>query len=141
MQSKIYVSNPLFIFLLLRWVWRFAVWALLLFRISRLPLQLTPMHPDRSAGLGFLSINPSIFTGFVFALSCVVASSFLEEMSLEKHDAYTVWVAISVWLAMVLFMFLGPLLVFVGPIYRARERALLDYGRLANQFHLSFHRT
>jgi hypothetical protein len=140
-QTAGLVSNPLFIFLALRWVWRFAVWTMLLFRVSRLPLQLTPMHPDRSAGLGFLSIYPSIFTGFVFALSCVIATSFLKELGIEEHDTQTVWIAISVWLAMVLFMFLGPLLVFVHPLYLARERALLEYGRLANQFHLSFHHT
>jgi hypothetical protein len=139
-QTASLISNPLFIFLVLRWIWRFAVWTMLLFRTSRLPLQLTPMHPDRAAGLGFLSIYPSIFTGFVFALSCVIASAILKELDLEAHDAQTVWIGISVWLAMVLFIFLGPLLVFVGPLYLARERALLDYGRLANQFHLSFQR-
>jgi hypothetical protein len=58
-------------------LWRFLASTALLFRISRLPLQLAPLHPDRSAGLGFLAIYPSIFSGFVFALSCGVSSSIL----------------------------------------------------------------
>jgi hypothetical protein len=29
--------------------------------------------------------------------------------------------------------------VFVHPLYQARERALLEYGRLASQHHLAFH--
>lgn len=139
-ETARFVSTPLFLFLVLRWIWRFLVWTALLFRISRLPLQLTPMHPDRSAGLGFLAIYPSIFSGFVFALSCVVSSSMIKDLGLERHDSETVWFALAGWLAMSLVLFLGPLLVFVHPLYAVRERALLEYGRLANQHHLSFHR-
>lgn len=134
------LSNPLFIFLVLRWLWRFVVWTGLLLRISRLRLQLTPLHPDRSAGLGFLTVYPAIFSGFVFALSCVIASSFIKELGLARHDPQDVWYALASWLALTLVLFLGPLLVFARPIYEARERALLEYGRLASQHHLAFHR-
>jgi hypothetical protein len=139
-QTARFVSNPLFLFLVFRWLWRFLVWTLLLWRISRLPLQLTPLHPDRSAGLGFLAIYPSIFSGFVFALSCVVASSMVKDLGLAQHSPETVWVALAGWMAFTLILFLGPLLVFAGPLYAAREQALLEYGRLANQHHLAFHR-
>lgn len=134
------VSTPLFLFLVLRWIWRFLVWTTLLFRISRLPLQLTPLHPDRSAGLGFLAIYPSIFSGFVFALSCVVASSFLKELGLVRHSPETVWFALAGWLVLCLVLVMGPLLVFVGLLHRVRERALLEYGHLATEHHLAFHR-
>lgn len=138
-QAARFVGTPLFLFLVLRWFWRFAVWTLLLFRIARLPLRLTPMHPDRSAGLGFLSIYPSVFSGLAFALSSVVASAILKELSLADHARETVWFALAGWLAISVGLFAGPLLVFVRPLYRARERALLDYGRLATQHHLAFH--
>lgn len=139
-EAARFLSNPLFLFLTLRWVWRFLVWTTLLFRVSRLPLQLTALHPDRSAGLGFLSIYPSIFSGFVFALSCVIASSFLKELALEHQSPETVWFALAGWLAIALVLFLGPLLVFVRPLYAVRERALMEYGRLASHHHLAFHR-
>jgi len=51
-----------------------------------------------------------------------------------------VWLAIAGWLVLNLVLFLGPLLVFVGPLYALRERTLLDYGRLATEHHLAFHR-
>ena len=117
-EAARFVSNPLFLFLTLRWIWRFLVWTALLYRISRLPLQLTPLHPDRSAGLGFLAIYPSIFSGFVFALSCVIASNFLKELALVRHSPETVWFALAGWLAMILVLFLGPLLVFARPALR-----------------------
>jgi hypothetical protein len=137
-ETARFVSNPLFLFLALRWIWRFVVWAALLLCISRLPLQLTPLHADRSAGLGFLAIYPSVFSGFAFALSCVVASAMLKELGLNQHNPETVWFAIAGWIAINLVLFLGPLLVFIGPLAAARERALLEYGRLANQHHLAF---
>ena len=135
-----FVSNPVFAFLVLRWLWRFFVWTVLLYRISRLPLQLAPLHPDRSAGLGFLSIYPGVFKGFVFALSCVFASTMLKDLAVERHSSETVWIALAIWVAVVLVLFLGPLLVFVAPLLALREKALLEYGRLANQHHLAFHR-
>jgi hypothetical protein len=134
-----FLSNPLFLFLVLRWFWRFLVWTALLYRISRLPLQLSPVHPDRSAGLGFLAIYPSIFSGFVFALSCVVASAMLKELDFVRHDPQTVWLAIAFWIAVILIVFIGPLFVFIPPILAAREKALLEYGRLVHQFQRAFH--
>ena len=139
-ESARFVSNPLFLFLVFRWIWRLVVWTRLLFRISRLPLRLTPLNPDRAAGLGFLAIYPGIFNGFVFALSCVVASSMVKDLALERHSPDTVWLALAIWLGVCLILVLGPLVVFAWPLYLAREGALLEYGRLANQHNIAFHR-
>lgn len=138
-ETMRFLSNPLFIFLVLRWFWRFYVWTELLYRISRLRLQLSPMHPDSSAGLGFLAIYPGIFSGLAFALSSVIASSMLKELDLVQHGANTVWLALAVWLAAVLIAFIGPLLVFTPVLLAVRDRATIEYGRLADQFHRAFH--
>lgn len=135
-----YVSNPLFLFLVLRWGWWFLVWAALLFRISRLPLQLIPTHPDRAAGLGFLSIYPSVFTGFTFALSCVISAAILKDLAVEQRPNEIVWFAVAGWLALNLMVFLGPLLVFALPLHVAREKALLEYGRMATRQHVNTNR-
>lgn len=135
-----FLSTPLFMFLVLRWIWRFLVWTALLYRVSRLQLQLIPLHPDRSGGLGFLAIYPSIFSGFIFAMSCVVASAMVTDLGVEKHTAATVWTALAGWLVMSVGLVIGPLLVFVRPLYELRERALFEYGRLASQHHLAFQR-
>jgi hypothetical protein len=133
-----YVSSSLFLFLVLRWTWRFLLWCQLLFRISRLPLRLTPLHPDRSAGLGFLTIYPTVFSGVLFALSCVVASSFLKDLSLVEHSSRAIWFAVGGWLAISVGLVLGPLFVFSRQLYLERERALLEYGRLGSHHHLAF---
>jgi len=134
-----WVSTPIFVFLMLRWIWWFIVWAVLLLRLSRMRLQLMPLHPDRAGGLGFMSVYPSVFGGFVLALSCVVASAMLKELSREPRPPEIVWAAMGVWIAIVLVLFIGPLLVFAVPLSGSREQALFTYGRLASQHHLVFH--
>lgn len=134
------VSGPLFFFLVLRWCWRFVVWTLLLFRLSRLPLDLMPLHPDRCGGLGFLALYPSIFTGFVFALSSVVAVTVLKELHFVRLSTDQIQWMLGSWLAVVVVLFLGPLAVFVPRLREVREQALIDYGRLAHQHHHAFRR-
>ena len=112
-QAARFLSTPLYVFLTVRWLFRLLVWTALLFRVSRLPLQLMPLHPDRSAGLGFLAIYPSVFSGFVFAQSSVVASGLVMELSLARHGSDTVWWALAGWIAVNLVLFIGPLLVFI----------------------------
>jgi hypothetical protein len=115
------------------------VWTELLYRISQLRLQLSPMHPDGSAGLGFLAIYPGIFSGLAFALSSVIASAMLKDIDLVQHSANIVWLALAVWLVAVLIVFIGPLLVFTPILLAVRDQATIEYGRLADQFHRFFH--
>jgi hypothetical protein len=135
-----FTSNTLFMFLILRWFWRFTIWASLLRTTSRLQLQIMPLHPDRCGGLGFLGIFPGIFSGLIFALSCVIAASFYKLSPVIGGADQYLWLAVIVWLLLISFIFLGPLLFFLRPLYMARERSMLDYGRLAHGHHLEFHR-
>ena len=52
-------STPLFYFLLLRGLWRYLVWASLLWRIASLKFRLVASHPDGKAGLGFVADYPN----------------------------------------------------------------------------------
>ncbi len=134
------VGSPFFLFLVFRWCWRFVVWTILLFRLSRLPLVLSALHPDRCAGLGFLAIYPSIFTGFVFASSSVIAATLLKELTGVALSTDEIFRMLAAWLAIVFLLFMGPLFVFAPVLREVRERALLEYGRLAHQHHTAFHR-
>ncbi len=134
------ISNALFLFLLVRWFWRFFIWASLLWQTSQLQLRLMPLHPDGCAGLGFLGIFPGIFSGLILAISCVVAASFYKVFETIGDSTQLVWLAAIVWLVLTACIFLGPLLFFLKPLYLARENAVLEYGRLAQGHHMEFHR-
>lgn len=133
------LSNPLFLFLVFRWLWRFLVWTILMAQISRLPLRLAAIHPDRVGGLGFMSIFPGVFIGFVFGLSCVISSSLLKSINLVPASQEFIWLVICGWVLLMVLIFLAPLFVFTVPLARTRERAVIEYGKLAHVHHRLFH--
>jgi hypothetical protein len=132
------LSNPVFLFLVFRWLWRFLIWTLLLMRISVLPLNLTAIHPDRAGGLMFLALFPGMFSGFVFAMGCVVSSSLVKSVELLAPSQMFIWLAIGGWVLLMVLIFIAPLFVFAAPLYRTRERAIVEYGRLAQIHHQAF---
>lgn len=82
-----------------------------------------PLHPDRCGGIGFLSLFPGVFRGFVFALSCVLASLVLKDI-----ESGTVPVTmdiirgvIAAWALLVALLFLAPLLCFYEPLFELRD--------------------
>jgi hypothetical protein len=50
----VYVSVPIFQFLLVRWYYRIFIWMRFLWQVGRIDLSLIPTHRDRVGGLGFL---------------------------------------------------------------------------------------
>jgi len=68
-----FVSLSLFRFVLLRWYFRLIVWYVFLWRVSRLPLRLNPLHPDRAGGLGFIGNSVFAFLPVLFAQIAVLA--------------------------------------------------------------------
>ena len=74
------VSLPVLFFFLLRWLWVFLVWSWFLFQVSRLDLELTPTHPDRAGGLGFIGWGLASFATILMAFSAVVSAAFADEI-------------------------------------------------------------
>lgn len=135
-----YVSAPLLIFLVLRWLWRFGAWTHLLFRLSRIPLRLAVLHPDRTGGLSFLSLYPPVFNGLFFAVSSGIAAAFIRDLGVEKISVSTVQIAVMAWVALVVVLAIGPLAVFAPCLAALKQNAILRYGSLATGFHHAFER-
>jgi hypothetical protein len=135
------LSLPLFRFLMLWWLWRGAVWALFLFRVSRMPLTLRPTHPDMAGGLRFLCTCQGSFSVVIFALACSSASAArrLSQVSpVEDPLKYTSPLLALALIALVLV--LGPLLPFWGPLLRAKRRGELQFSALASHHSRDFER-
>ena len=129
----LYVLRPLALWLLLAWVWRLIVCFVLLWRISRMPLHFVPTHPDRAAGLGFLEDIPIIFSPVIFAVSAILASRWGHEVMYHGVDVYSFAIPLGVYVATLLILFLGPLIVFTGKLRQLKRRSLADYGTLVGQ--------
>lgn len=129
----LFVVRPVFIMLLLAWLWRLVVCAVLLRRISRLPLRLVPTHPDRSGGLGFLEDIPLIFSPVVFAMSAVIASRWGHDVFYHEVDVYSLMIPFAVFVVAMLVLYLGPLALFFRALLHLKREGLLEYGALVGR--------
>ncbi len=76
----LYVAKPVFVILLLGWLWRIALVILLFQRIAKMNLSLVPSHPDRCGGLGFLKKLPMALFLVTFAVSAIIASRWMHDV-------------------------------------------------------------
>ena len=117
------VSRPIYGLLLVNWVWRLVVIVVLLWRISRLDLQLVPTHPDGCGGLGFLQKTPTVFAPVIMASAAVVAGRWAHDVLYHGVRVESLYVPMGLFVALVLVLFLAPLLVFVPPSSRSSAGA------------------
>ncbi|MDP3507260.1 MAG: hypothetical protein Q8T09_04675 [Candidatus Melainabacteria bacterium] len=140
-QWNAYVSQPLFRFVLLDWLWGYLLWANLLFKVSRFPLKISATHPDCVGGLGFVAVGQSYFAFAAFAMSIGVCS-FVAQTVLETHTNLQAYSNLGiVFVALVLLLFLGPLLVFTPLLVKTRREAVFTYGSLCHQVNSLFANT
>ena len=124
----ILVSLPFLYFFLLSWFWLFALWSWFLFRTSRLDLELTPTHPDRAGGLGFLGWGMASFGLVVLAVSAVLSGSLAREIIHANSSIDILKYHVIIFVVIVMVVLHAPLLVFTGRLGRCRFRGLLFRG-------------
>ena len=126
----ILVSVPILYFFLFCWAWLFLLWAWFLLGVSRLDLELTPTHPDRAGGLGFLGWGMVSFGLVVLAVSALLSGSLAREIIHGGSTLDSVKYHMIIFVSIVLVVLHAPLLVFTGRLARCRFRGLLDFGAL-----------
>jgi len=126
-----FLSLPLFRVVLLQWVWRWAVWAILMARTSQLELQLEPAHPDLAGGLGFLEQAAISFLCLQVAIGAVIAGRLATKLLPVRQE-------IAGFTLITLAMVLGPLALFSRKLLRARRQGELTYGELASRHNRLF---
>jgi hypothetical protein len=130
----LFVSLPVFQFILLRWYFRLFIWARFLWQVSRLPLTYAPMHPDRMGGIGFLSCVTRAFWPLVVAQGALVAGALANRIFFEAAPLISFKWTVAAVVAVVVSVLLGPLMAFVSPLATAKRTALQNYGCLARRY-------
>jgi len=129
-----FVTLPIFRVLLFRWYWRLFIWYRFLWQVKGLDLQLDALHPDRSAGLGFLANMPAIFTPLLLAHSAMVAAVIQNKIwnSVARLEDFMVELGgVVAFLAIISF---APLFFFSAKLNLARRKSGADYGALASRY-------
>jgi hypothetical protein len=129
-----YISLPLFQFLLIRWYFRLAIWARLLWQVSRIELNLVPTHPDRVGGLGFLGATVHAFIPLLVAHGALLAGQLANQIFHMGARLTEFRLEIFLLVIYLLFLVVGPLLVFAPQIARAKRTGLREYGTLAQRY-------
>jgi hypothetical protein len=132
------ISLPIYRFLLLRWLWRYLLWARFLWRLSRLGLRLEPIHPDRMGGLGFLPKGQASFALVVFAFSCSLAGGVAGRILHVGESFRTYWAASIAFMVLNAALVVCPLFIFIPRLAAAKRRELQAFGALANSHALEF---
>ena len=133
------VSLPVFQFLLFRSLWRWGIWAHLLWRLSRLRLRPIATHPDLAGGLSFLSLPSEGFAFVVAGQSATLAGVSANQIIFQDATlaSFTSKAVLFTLAAMVLA--LGPLIVFAAQLNDCRVLGGLEYDGLATDYTRNFH--
>jgi hypothetical protein len=134
------VCVTVFRFLLLRWLWRLALWSFFLWRVSRLELRLVPIHPDRAGGLGFLQLVHTEFIPLVLAISAAQSASLAQDIASGRMTFDSIYSFIAIILVVDAALFLGPLLIFSRKLWKCQVKGLTDYGTFAERYVNAFDR-
>jgi hypothetical protein len=134
------VSLPLFQFLLFRWYFRIFIWARFLWQVSRIELDLMPLHPDRCGGLGFLSNLSHAFAPLLVAQGALLAGMMADKIFFAGAHLTDFKVEIAGVVAVLVFVIVTPLLVFSPMLAAAKRAGMRKYGALAQRYAREFDR-
>ena len=130
----VYVSLPIFQFILIRWYFRLFIWGRFLWQCSRIPLNLIPTHPDRSGGLGFLSAIVYAFTPLLLAHGALLSGMIANRIFYLGAHLPQFKLEMVAMVAVILVFVLGPLLVFAPQLNRVKRKGLSEYGVLGMNY-------
>ncbi len=133
-----FISLPVIQYLLLRWIWRWIIWLIYFTKISRMPLQLTPAHPDKAGGIGFLGIPPAPFLHVILAMAILIATTIAEKV-FWMNDRLPAYYPVMIGFALLSVLInVLPLIVYMGPLARQRRKGIFEYSTLIKNHHRAF---
>ncbi|TWI04976.1 hypothetical protein IP90_01118 [Luteimonas cucumeris] len=130
------VAVPIFRFIGLIWLWRLGLWCYLLWRLSRIELDLHPAHPDGAAGLGFLAIAQYRFLVLPFAGSVLLAGSVIDHILYLGATLQSLKLLLLSYAIGATLVSIAPLFLMCPKLLVLKRRSILEYSVLG---HLGVH--
>jgi hypothetical protein len=133
-----FVSIPIFQFILLRWYMRLVLWFWLLWKFSKLNLQLSAAHPDRAGGIGFLGTNSDAFAPILFAQGSLLAGVIASRVLYQGQSLMAFRMQTAGFVVFFVLFILGPLVMFSPQLDRAKRAGRAYYGLLGSRYVFGF---
>lgn len=128
-----YVVRPVFLALLMAWLWRIVLLSLWMGRVGRIDLSLVPTHPDRAGGVALVEKLPGAFALVSMALSAMLASRWAHEILHHGASIAAYRHAVIVFVVVWALLLLLPLLAIAPALARTRKKAILAYSSLVGR--------
>jgi hypothetical protein len=130
----VFVSLPVFQFLLMRWYYRVLIWVRFLWQVSRIELSLIPTHPDRVGGLGFLANVSNAFTVLAVAHGALLAGLIANRIFYLRAALTDFKAETAVVVIFVLGLAFGPFLLFAPQLAATKQEGIREYGTFAERY-------
>jgi hypothetical protein len=135
-----WVSRPIFLLVLLAWLWRLVVVTRLFQQIAGLDLRLAPTHPDRAGGIGFVEKLPAAFAPFFVGIAVVIAGRWGHDALYHALPVDDLLVPAAVLVAGSVLLGVAPLIMFAGRLLALKRRSLVEVGALLADYGRLFER-
>jgi len=126
------VSQTIYQFLVALCLWKWLLWTVFLFKLSRLNLKLEVTHPDKHGGIGFLGMSPIGFAPIAFAIATAIGATWRHAIIYNGAHLITFKLPAIALLLVIVIIAVGPLLFFVPKLAVLRRKGILEYGSLAH---------
>jgi hypothetical protein len=134
------VTSPMVSFLLYRWIWRFIVWSVFLFRVSRIRLELYASHTDLAGGLGMIGSGQVLFGIVFFIIASLVSSDLASNILYEGEKLVDAKLVVLVFIGVSIVFITFPLLFFTKKLYCLKRKSIAEYSILQLQISRDFHK-
>jgi hypothetical protein len=128
-----YVVRPIFLALVLGWLWRILLVAWWFWKVGRLGLALVPTHPDRTGGIAFVEKVPGAFALVTFAMTAVIASRWAHDIEFHAATLQSFKLPGAMFVVLWTLLALLPLLALAPALVAARARAIPAYAALVGE--------
>lgn len=134
----IVLGQPIFLFLALRWLWRWALWSWLLVRLPWMHLDVQAGHADRAGGVGYLSGLLVQQRWFVVATGLALTSVWMDEIVWARAPQSEFAAYFLSYLVFILAISFGPHLAMTRQLIAAQRSGTASYGRLMRAYGARF---
>jgi hypothetical protein len=130
----VFVSVPVFQFILLRWYMRLLIWFRLLWQVNRIELNLLPAHPDRCGGLSFVGKSSYAYAPILFAQGAILCGIVADRVLYRGESLQSFKFQIGGFIVFFVVAVLAPLLMFTPRMARVKRKGLAEYGLFAQRY-------
>jgi len=135
----LFISVPVYQFLIIRWTWRWLIWAYSVLRISNLNLQIEASHADQMAGLEFMRLVPLTFCFLSLAFSAMYSALIGEDILYNGATLKEYYYPILFYAVLVTIGIHLPLIFMIPNLIKVRARAMNKFSSLI-QYHNNLYR-